>query len=63
MGAASTKAECQRRIEAKQSTIENYRKFMASSTSKADKENYKRLIKGLQDEIKEERERKKSLKS
>lgn len=62
MGSPTTKAECQRRIDAKQAQIENYRNFMAKSTSKADKETHKRNIKNLQNEIKELREKKKNLK-
>lgn len=62
MGAASTKAECQRRIDSKQELIASYRKQM-TRMSKAEKERYKKIIQGLQNEIKEERERKKTLKS
>ncbi len=62
MGSPTTKAECQRRIEAKQETIARYREFMSKSTSKADKETHKRNIANLQAEIKELREKKKSLK-
>lgn len=61
MGAASTKAECQRQIEAKQASIAQYRINMARS--KNEKERYKKIIQGLQNEIKELREKKKTLKS
>lgn len=60
MGSPTTKAECQRRIAAKQETIAQYRKFAAKATA-AEKAQHKRNIEHLQSEIKELREKMKKL--